>query len=270
MEQEINLDEITDMNLLQNLLDQTEDIDDRKAIRGRIQELRSIERAKRDEKLDRLMNTREDMLKDRQKKAAEHKQRTLAMYDQMAKSAPAGGKKMMDIGFYQTGHITPPSSPSVQYEQKDVLIECKEAAENRKKKILAAYDAAARSAPAGATKVVDMEQLKRADLSNYQPPPKGDSAATFQMCGGIPKVSKGSQPNTPMTPGFPSGFAFPKPVEERVDPAQEIIRARQKEAEEQKKRMLAAYDYISKTGAGPKSVIVEELMRVNSKLNCIN
>lgn len=50
------------------------------------------------------MNTREDMLKDRQKKAAEHKQRTLAMYDQMAKSAPAGGKKMMDIGFYQTGH----------------------------------------------------------------------------------------------------------------------------------------------------------------------
>ena len=73
-----------------------------------------------------------------------------------------------------------------------------------------------------------------------------------------------------MTPGFPSGFAFPKPVEERVDPAQEIIRARQKEAEEQKKRMLAAYDYISKTGAGPKSVIVEELMRVNSKLNCIN
>lgn len=68
MEQEINLDEITDMNLLQNLvsfslevvellkwlcpfvthrqLDQTEDIDDRKAIRGRIQELRAIERGK--------------------------------------------------------------------------------------------------------------------------------------------------------------------------------------------------------------------------------
>ncbi|OTF78371.1 hypothetical protein BLA29_010233, partial [Euroglyphus maynei] len=44
MEQEINLDELTDMNLLQNLLDQTEDIDDRKAIRGRIQELRAIER----------------------------------------------------------------------------------------------------------------------------------------------------------------------------------------------------------------------------------
>lgn len=65
MEQEINLDEIVDMNLLQNLvnyyvfyeisfrpnsiiikLDQTEDIDDRKAIRSRIQELRAIERGK--------------------------------------------------------------------------------------------------------------------------------------------------------------------------------------------------------------------------------
>lgn len=102
-------------------LDQTEDIDDRKAIRGRIQELRSIERgeamfefsifisicqmfaAKRDEKLARLTNTREDMLQERQKKAAEQKQRTLAMYDQMARSAPAGGKKKMDISIYQTG-----------------------------------------------------------------------------------------------------------------------------------------------------------------------
>ncbi|KAI7688342.1 hypothetical protein SSS_05451 [Sarcoptes scabiei] len=103
MEQEINLDEIVDMNLLQNLLDQTEDIDDRKAIRSRIQELRAIERAKRDEKLARLTNTREDMLQERQRRAAEHKERTLAMYDQMARSAPAGGKKKMDIGLYATG-----------------------------------------------------------------------------------------------------------------------------------------------------------------------
>jgi len=43
-QKEINLDEITDVNMLQNLLDQTEDIDDRKAIRNRIQEIRSVER----------------------------------------------------------------------------------------------------------------------------------------------------------------------------------------------------------------------------------
>ncbi|CAG2183547.1 unnamed protein product [Oppiella nova] len=44
IEQEINLDEITDERVLQNLLDQTEDIDDRKAIRARIQELRAVEK----------------------------------------------------------------------------------------------------------------------------------------------------------------------------------------------------------------------------------
>ena len=45
----------------------------------------------------------------------------------------------------------------------DILQQCKQAAEDRKKKILAAYEVAARSAPAGATKSVDLEQLKRAD-----------------------------------------------------------------------------------------------------------
>ena len=92
-------------------LDQTEDIDDRKAIRGRIQELRSIERgeamfefsifisicqmfaAKRDEKLARLTNTREDMLQERQKKAAEQKQRTLAMYDRWQGRHQLEGRK---------------------------------------------------------------------------------------------------------------------------------------------------------------------------------
>lgn len=160
MEQEINLDEITDMNLLQNLLDQTEDIDDRKAIRGRIQELRAIERAKRDEKLARLTNTREEMLLERQRKATEHKQRTLAMYDQMAKSAPAGGKKKMDIGIYTTGHGTPPTSPTVGDSDgvEDVLQQCKRSAEERKRKILEAYNTAARSTVAGDVKEMDAAQ----------------------------------------------------------------------------------------------------------------
>lgn len=265
-QQEVNLDEITDLNLLQNLLDQTEDIDDRKAIRGRIQELRSIERGKRDEKLARLTNTREDMLKVRQQRAVEHKQRTLAMYDQMAKSAPAGGKKQMDIGILTTGQITPPSTPNAKGipDDMDVLQQCKRAAEDRKKKILASYDVAARSAPAGATKSVDYDALARADLSNYEPGAlKAESSATFQMSGGIPRVSKGSQPGTPVTPGIPGGLSFPIPVQEKPDPAQEFIKARQREAEDQKRRMLAAYDYISKQGAGPKAVVLEELRRVD-------
>ena len=60
----------------------------------------------------------------------------------------------------------------------------------------------------------------------------------------------GSAPGTPISPGFPGGLSFPKSVPEKEDPAQQFIRARQREAEEQKKRMLAAYDYISKQGAG--------------------
>lgn len=60
-------------------------------------------KAKRDAKLERLNNSRQEMIDERQRKAAEHKARTLAMYDQMARSAPAGGKKTMDIGIYTTG-----------------------------------------------------------------------------------------------------------------------------------------------------------------------
>lgn len=58
--------------------------------------------AKRNEKLDRLTNTREEMLKKKQKEAEEQKKRTLAMYDNMAKSAPAGGDKKLDIGVYKS------------------------------------------------------------------------------------------------------------------------------------------------------------------------
>lgn len=44
-----------------------------------------------------------------------------------------------------------------------MLAECAKAAEERKKKILCAYEAAARSAPAGATKTVDMQEFIKAD-----------------------------------------------------------------------------------------------------------
>lgn len=75
----------------------------------------------------------------------------------------------------------------------------------------------------------------------------------------------GSAPGTPMSPGFPGGLSFPKQVEEKVDHQQEFIRARQKEAEENKRRLMKAYDYVSRTGAGPKTILVEELSRIDSK-----
>lgn len=122
--------------------------------------------AKRDEKLDRLTNTRESMLQERQIRAAEHKQRTLAMYDNMAKSSDAGGKKTMDVGILRTGQVTPPTTPTSNSKpmfQEDVLLQCQRTAEERKKKILAAYEAAARSAPAGVVKGVDFEPFINAD-----------------------------------------------------------------------------------------------------------
>jgi hypothetical protein len=263
VEQEINLDEITDEALLRNLLDQTEDIDDRKAIRARIQELHAADKAKRDEKLNKLTNTREDMLQKRQKEATEHKQRTLAMYDQMAKSAPAGGDKKMDIGIYKSPDA--PATPSGAISGikssdlvEDALRQRQRAAEERKKRMLAAYDSAARSGPAGAPKEVNFEAFKKVDVSDYEPV-KSEGGATFGSSGGIAKVTKvsTSQPGTPLSPGFPGGISFPK-GEQHLDAMERTIRARQQEADERKRRTLAAYDIIGKQGAGPKLVCLEE------------
>lgn len=65
----------------------------------------------------------------------------------------------------------------------------------------------------------------------------------------MPNLKIGSQPGTPVSPGFPGGMIFPK-AQTREDPAQEFIRQRQREAEEEKRRLLSAYDYISRQGAG--------------------
>lgn len=269
IEQEINLDEITDESVLQNLLDQTEDIDDRKAIRARIQELRAATKAQREEKLNKLTNSREERLQQRQKDATEQKQRTMAMYDNMAKSAPAGGDKKMDIGIYRSLDATPPGTPGVisgirsSDLVEDALRQRQRAAEERKKRMLAAYDAAARSAPAGTIREVNFDAFKKVDVSDYTPT-KAESASTFGMSGGIPKVTKApsSQPATPLSPGFPGGLSFPKG--EEMDPMERMIRARQQEAEERKRRTLAAYDIVAKQGgAGPKLVCLEEFKDID-------
>jgi hypothetical protein len=58
-----------------------------------------------------------------------------------------------------------------------------------------------------------------------------------------------SQPGTPVSPGFPGGISFPK-GETHLDAMERTIRARQQEADERKRRTLAAYDIIGKQGAG--------------------
>ncbi|XP_054155149.1 uncharacterized protein LOC128953660 isoform X2 [Oppia nitens] len=246
IEQEINLDEITDESVLQNLLDQTEDIDDRKAIRARIQELRSVEKARREEKLNKLTNSREERLQQKQKEANDQKMRTMAMYDSMAKSSPAGGNKVMDIGIYKNLDATPPGTPTGSLSGikssdlvEDALRSRQRAAEDRKKRMLAAFDAAARSGPAGSLREVNFDAFKKADVSL-------------------------SQPGTPSTPGFPGGLHFPK-VDAEPDAMERMIRARQEEAEARKKKTLAAYDIVAKQGAGPKLVCLEEFKDIDIK-----
>lgn len=272
VEQEINLDEITDESLLNNLLDQTEDVEDRKAIRARIQELRAAEKAKREVKTTKsttsIEDRREESLQKKQREAAEHKQRTLAMYDQMAKSAPAGGDKKMDVGIYKNSESFIPGTPAGSISGikssdlvDDAIRQRQRDAEERKKRMLAAYDAAARSAPSGqAIKDVNFEAFKKADVSDYHQT-KVDSGATYGSSGGIAKVSKGSQPGTPVSP-LPGGISFPQGPPP-VDAMERIIRARQQEADERKRRTLAAYDIIGKQGAGPKVVCLEEFRNVN-------
>lgn len=46
--------------------------------------------------MTKLTNTREEMLQAKKKEAELHKQQTAQMYENMAKSAPAGGQKKLD------------------------------------------------------------------------------------------------------------------------------------------------------------------------------
>lgn len=77
-----------------------------------------------------------------------------------------------------------------------------------------------------------------------------------------------SQPTTPKTPNFPSGPNFPDP-DAHLDPMERAIRARQKEAEERKRRVLAAYDIVAKQGTGPKTVVLEEFRDLNGTTHCV-
>lgn len=266
-EQEIDLDQITDENLLQSLLDQTDDPEDRKVIRDRIKELKATKQAKKNaeqEKLTKLTNTREDMLQKKKQEAEQHKQRTMAMYDNMAKSAPAGGQKKQDVSILKTESTTTtktttttnvnpplkltnlpaPLGPRSDHVEDSIKKRQREA-EDRKKRILAAFDVAAKSAPAGAPKDVDLDVANTIDIAQYEQTKKVEGSSTFQMSGGVPIFKRTvSVPSSPQPRG--------EPKYDELDAMEKALRERQRECAERKRQTLEHYNTVSKGQAGPK------------------
>ena len=147
------------------------------------------------------------MLQQKKKEAEQHKQRTMAMYDNMARSAPAGGDKKLDTNILKRIHIwwfllnkywinffcwftatsptprtttptsrapttprtptSPGSLPSPIGPKVDLVEDAikrrQREAEERKKRILAAYDVAAKTQPAGTVKEVDFDVVNKID-----------------------------------------------------------------------------------------------------------
>lgn len=142
---------LTTEESLYKLLDATEDFDERKKVRNRLRQLQTELRAQRDEAMKKREVEREDMILQRKREAEDQKRRTLAMYDQMAKSQ-AGPQKIMDINIYKNAE---PSSvqqlpaPVIRDLVEEGIQQRHQDAEDRKRKVLAAYDAAARSGQPG-------------------------------------------------------------------------------------------------------------------------
>lgn len=169
----------------------------------------------RDCRMEKALNSREETIKKRQAEAAEHKQRTLEMYDAMAKSAPAGGQKVMNLSLLK-GSSSNASMDSVLSDtlsgcsslsgsqcagqRRDLVEEAirdrKKAADDEKKRILAAYDAAAKSGPAGTYRVADLKNFSKEDAAKYTPS-KAAGSCTFGSSGGVPIVSKCKWPLLP-------------------------------------------------------------------------
>ncbi|KAI1278054.1 hypothetical protein HDE_14552 [Halotydeus destructor] len=261
----VNLDDINDEQQLEAMLDELsiDQPDLRKLVRIRMKELKDQSRAAMHEKMARIANSGEEAIQKRLKEANEKKARTLEMYDQMAKSAPAGGNKVMDVNIYKTGQASGSlGQPEVKRDMVEETIQDRvRAADDEKRRILAAYDAAAKSSPAGVPKVVDLKNFRKEDAVNFEPA-KPSGVATFSSLGGVPVVVKASASQ----PGSPSSSSSSGPPsllrEEYIDTTELMIRERQREANENKRRILAAYDAAARTGpSGPKMVVISDLPR---------
>ncbi|XP_037566518.1 uncharacterized protein LOC119446222 isoform X2 [Dermacentor silvarum] len=255
----INIDSLDDEFKLMEILDSTEDFEERKVVRSRLQEVKAVNKAKREALVRNREQERENAIRQRQQEAAEQKQRTLAMYDKMAKT----GK--LDTTLYKEGVESTEDDESGKVDLvEDAIKQRQREADLRKKRIMAAYDAAAKSGPAGVVKTVDFDSFKKADVSSFEvPKPTGAAtgSSTFCAAGGVPKIVK-AVPVTPPTtaPGAPAWRQMSLTGEEEpeLDAVERGIRQRQREAEERKRRILAAYQVAARSGAGPKTVCLEE------------
>lgn len=110
---------------------------------------------------------REQMIKQRQKDAAESKARTLAMYDNMAKSGNAGDKRPLDIGTYrgrESGQLLVSGSALQKTDLvEETIRERVRASEQNKKRLLAAFDYAAKTQPSGTVRDVDLAAFQNVD-----------------------------------------------------------------------------------------------------------
>ncbi|OQR74385.1 hypothetical protein BIW11_09111 [Tropilaelaps mercedesae] len=194
-------------------------------------------------------------------------QRTLDMYDAMAKSAPAGSTKVMDVGIYKRGE----AGEGIVTSTNQSLVEdaIKESARQRdleKKRMLAAFDAAAKSGPAGAPKEVNFEAFKKANVDNYESR-KQEYDPTMQVSGGIPVYNpdliKSPASGTPVTcVNGPDFAAAARNVNPPIDAMQRAIRERQEACDAEKKRILAAYAAAAKQGPGPKQNVLDDFKNV--------
>lgn len=124
-----------------------------------------------------MSSAREEMIQRRQREAAESKARTLQMYDNMAKSGNAGDRRELDINTYrgkESGQLLL-SGAALQKRDyvEETIRERVRASEENKKRLLAAYDYAAKTQPAGTVRDVDFESFKGVDGEHpipYQPP----------------------------------------------------------------------------------------------------
>lgn len=123
--------------------------------------------AKREQRFEDISSHREQAIQQRQKDAAESKARTLAMYDNMAKSGSAGDHKALDINTYRgksSGKLLL-SGAAIQKTDlvEETIRERVRASEENKKRLLAAYDYAAKTQPSGTVRDVDFESFKGVD-----------------------------------------------------------------------------------------------------------
>ncbi|GIY93170.1 smoothelin [Caerostris extrusa] len=181
------LSSLTTEESLYNLLDATEDFDERKKVRNRLRQLQSELRAQRDEAMKKREQEREDMILQRKKDAEDSKRRMLAMYDHMAKSG------VMDVNIYKNSEPSPADAlPAPKRDLVEEAIQQRHKdAEERKRKILAAYDAAARSGVPG-PKTADFDAINNSKSAPVTPVAKKPPAdCTFGNI--LPKTAPNNQ-----------------------------------------------------------------------------